>query len=222
MKSKMQRDAFLNGEGDQYFIRNKNKNKNGNFVDSVENYSDPLIPFILDLPLKRDPKVNVLEVGCGEALRLKKLKKNTGWTVHGVDPSEKAVKFANESGLNCKVSTADKLPYENNKFDLLIFGFCLYLCDREDLFKIAAEADRVLKNQSWLAIFDFWLPSHNENNYRHLKGIKSYKMDLPKMFNWHPSYIVFDHSLRHLNNDKHTDNSKEWVASTLIRKKSIF
>ena len=51
MKSKMQKDAFLNGEGDQYFIRNKNKNKSGNFVDSVENYSDPLIPFILDLPL---------------------------------------------------------------------------------------------------------------------------------------------------------------------------
>ena len=220
MKSKMQRDAFLDGEGDQYFYRNKIEKNNIDNLD--ENYSDHLTDICSNLPLDNSPKINVLEIGCGQALRLKELNKIKGWTVHGVDPSKKAVQYAQENGVNSKVSTADKLPYEDNKFDLVIFGFCLYVCDREDLFKIAYEADRVLKKESWLIIFDFWAPSHDKNNYHHLKGIKSYKMDLPKMFSWHPSYIVFDHAVRLHGEKKYTDNPKEWVASTLIRKNFSF
>ena len=94
--------------------------------------------------------------------------------------------------------------------------------NNEFMDKIAAEADRVLKKESWLAIFDFWLPYTSENNYHHLKGIKSYKMDTTKMFSWHPAYTIFDHSIRHHKSNQHTDNSEEWVASTLIRKKCIF
>ena len=41
--------------------------------------------------------------------------------------------------------------------DLLIYGFCLYLCDRDYPFMIVAEAHRVLKPQAWLAILDFGL-----------------------------------------------------------------
>ena len=32
--------------------------------------------------------INFLEVGCGQALTLKKLNNNIGWTIQGVDPSE--------------------------------------------------------------------------------------------------------------------------------------
>ena len=44
-----------------------------------------------------------------------------------------------------KIGTAEKLPFEENYFDILIFGFCLYLTDSEDLFKISSEAYRVTK-----------------------------------------------------------------------------
>jgi len=220
MNSKNQKEAFLAGEGDQYFKRNKVKEDYLNNLS--EEYSDPLIPFISKLPLESGSKINVLEVGCGRALRLKQLHANKGWSVHGVDPSEQAVKYAQKNGINSKIATADKLPYEENKFDILIFGFCLYVCDREDLFKIAAEANRVLKEESWLAIFDFWSPFHKENEYKHLEGLKSYKMDLTKMFKWHPSYNIFDHSVKHHTKNENTDNSKEWVAVTILRKKSIF
>ena len=219
MNAKSQRDAFLNGEGDQSFLRNKIENND--FDNFSESYFDPLIPYLLELPLDEGPNVNVLEIGCGQALRLKKLCLTKGWTVHGVDPSEKAVEYAKLNGIKSKVATADNLPYENNKFDLLIYGFCLYVCDRDDLFKIASEANRVLKDESWLAIFDFWMPYHDERNYHHLKGIKSYKMNLQKMFTWHPAYVMVNHSLKHHNTYKFTDDKKEWVASTLIRKKII-
>tara|TARA_B100000287_G_scaffold418444_1_gene455395 strand:- start:2765 stop:3436 length:672 start_codon:yes stop_codon:yes gene_type:complete len=218
MNAKSQRDAFLNGEGDQSFLRNKTQD---NIDKGSESYFDPLIPYLLDLPLKDGPDVNVLEIGCGQALRLKKLSLTKGWTVHGVDPSLKAVEYSKFEGINSKVSTADNLPYEDNKFDLLIYGFCLYVCDRDDLFKIASEANRVLKDESWLAIFDFWMPYPEERNYHHLKGIKSYKMDLPNMFNWHPAYVMINHTLRHHKTSKFTDDKNEWVASTLLRKKMI-
>ena len=84
MNSKNQKDAFLNGEVDKYFFRNKNVN----IIDSIENCSYPLISFILDLPIEKGPNINILEKGCGQALRLKKLNKNIGWIIQGVDPSE--------------------------------------------------------------------------------------------------------------------------------------
>ena len=44
------------------------------------------------------------------------------------------------------MGTADKLPFEDQSVDILVYGFCLYLCDREDMFNIAAEANRVIKS----------------------------------------------------------------------------
>ena len=216
MISNSQKDYFLDGEGDAFFRRNKlDENKVNNIYG---NKSDPLLHLITNIPLKNGKQINILEIGCGQALRLNKLHQIKGWNVFGIDPSEKAVKYAQNKGINCKVATADELPYEDNTFDLIIYGFCLYVCDREDLFKIASEANRVLKESSWIVIFDFWHPYKHENKYHHLDGLKSYKMDLQKMFSWHPSYIVMDHSVRHHSQKEYTDESGEWVASTLIRK----
>ena len=66
---------------------------------------------------------------------------------YGIEPSFKAVETACTSGVNAVQGTADRLPYRDGLFDVVVFGFCLYLCDREDLFRIASEADRVLNDQ---------------------------------------------------------------------------
>ena len=213
--NKSQRDSFLEGEGDAWFKRNKQIN-----VGDLETWQagDPLIPLLLPIPLLNTSESLAVEVGCGQGLRLAALHKLRNWNVKGIDPSSDAVKAAVSLGVEAVVGTAEQLPFADKSVDLLIFGFCLYLCDRSDLFQIAAEADRVLKPNSWLAILDFWSPEPKVNPYHHLSGIYSYKTDLTKMFTWHPSYILNDHRLFHHSTRQLTDDSSEWTASTLLRR----
>jgi hypothetical protein len=82
---------------------------------------------------------------------------------------------------------------------MIIFGFCLYLCDRKDLFKIALEADRCLSDNGFMVILDFYPPFPYKNSYSHKEGIFSYKMDYSKLFSWNPVYneiynLIFSHS----------------------------
>lgn len=210
-----QKQVFLDGEGDAWFQRNYQSTAKQK--ESWCSY-DPLADLLSELPLPRDVEVSVLEVGCGQGLRLQRMKQKFGWQVAGIDPSAAAVETVTSAGLEAHVATADSLPMPNSSVDLLIYGFCLYLCDRSDLFKIAAEAHRVLKPESWLAILDFWSPQQKANKYHHRPGVESFKDDLPSMFSWHPSYVMTDHRLRHHSTRAYTDDSQEWVAATILRR----
>ena len=212
MKKDLQRDIFLSGEGDAWFNRNK--------VDAslMDSQPDLLYPLLCDLPLDDGLNSSVVEVGCGQGLRLKGLANKRGWKIMGLDPSVEAVSAACQLGVDAQVGTAEKLPYPSHSIDLLIYGFCLYLCDRDDLFKITSEANRVLKDQSWLAIIDFWASCQQVNAYHHRQGISSYKDNLPAMFTWHPSYIVTDHCVRHHASASYTDDLQELVGATILRK----
>lgn len=88
-------------------------------------------------------ELSLLEVGCGEAKRLQWLQNNRSIECFGVELSTRAVELAVEVVMKATKGTADNLLF--GKFDFVIFGFFLYLCDREDFFRIALEADRVLK-----------------------------------------------------------------------------
>jgi SAM-dependent methyltransferase len=215
MTTPSQRQLFLEGEGDAWFQRNRQAD-----ADPVTHWidQDPLAELLENLPLPRGTEVSVFEVGCGQGLRLAWLSKAKGWSVAGLDPSEKAIAAVNAAGFKGMVGTAEALPLADRSVDLLIYGFCLYLCDRDDLFRIAAEAHRVLKPQAWLAILDFWSPHQRVNPYHHRPGIQSYKDDLPAMFSWHPSYVITDHRLRHHAARAYTDEPQEWVAATLLRR----
>lgn len=215
MTTPSQRQLFLEGEGDAWFQRNRQVDR-----DQVAHWidQDPLAELLENLPLPRGPEVTVFEVGCGQGLRLARLSQVKGWSVAGLDPSEKAIAAVNAAGCKGMVGTAETLPMDECSVDLLIYGFCLYLCDRNDLFRIAAEAHRVLKPQAWLAILDFWSPHQSINPYHHCSGIQSYKDDLPAMFSWHPSYVITDHFLRHHSSRAYTDDPQEWVAVTLLRR----
>ncbi len=207
-----QRDLFLSGEGDAWFQRNR---RTGPLQSEAD---DLLLPALINLPLKKGSETIAAEVGCGQGLRLHKLASQKGWFVCGVDPSSEAVSAASELGVEAKVGTADLLPFGNQSIDLLIFGFCLYLCDPNLLFKISAEAHRVLKPSSWLAILDFWSPYQRNNIYKHNTAIRSFKDNFPAMFSWHPSYVITDHQIRHHGKHSYTDKSDEWVSATVIRR----
>lgn len=117
-----------------------------------------------------------------------------------------------------QVGTADQLPWADSSLDVVVFGFCLYLCDREDLFRISAEAHRVLKDQGWLIILDFYAKASYSNPYTHFEGLKSFKTDYAAMFLWHEWYTLFSHKIFGNGNGSFTDDKNEWVSVSVIRK----
>lgn len=162
----------------------------------------------------------LLEVGCGEGKRLRWITQNLGLQCYGVEPSEKAVALASTKTVQVIQGTADRLDFENQIFDFVVFGFCLYLCDRDELFQIAKEADRVLKPNGWLVIHDFFSETPVAREYHHLPGLFSYKMDYRKLFDWHPDYQCFSHAIGAHGSSAFTDDQNEWVATSIIRKTS--
>ena len=136
------KNIFKSNEGDRYFIRNYKK------LNTI-NYETDKLQIIISKKISsiKNKKIRVLEIGCGDGGRLTHLKKKFEKVkFYGLEPSKKAKK--NNYKLNSiKIGTAEKLPFEENYFDILIFGFCLYLTDSEDLFKISSEAYRVTKKE---------------------------------------------------------------------------
>ena len=176
-----QKKIFSAIEGNKYYERNKNKLKGPR--------NDPVIQAIAQLELY--PK-KILEIGCSNSWRLNLLKKIYKSDCWGIDPSAEAIEQGKKDfkEVNLEKGTADALPYENQMFDMVIFGFCLYLCDRSDLFKIAYEADRVLMDLGHIVIYDFYPPFQYKNKYSHYKGIYSYKMNYSNLFLWNPAYTL--------------------------------
>jgi ubiquinone/menaquinone biosynthesis C-methylase UbiE len=210
-----QKDAFLAGEGDAWLARNV-----AGLAGVKLPEGDPLLVEILGLQehLRPARDIKVLEIGCGPGARLAWLKDTLGFQCYGIEPSAKAVEVARNRGVAVQVGTAESLPYDNDSFHVVVFGFCLYLCDRDDLFRIAAEADRVLKSPGWLLIRDFYSPAPCAREYHHRPGIRSYKMDYSTLFSWNPSYTVFAHRVVHHQSGVYTDDSQEWVATSVLRK----
>jgi ubiquinone/menaquinone biosynthesis C-methylase UbiE len=211
-----QKEIFLKSEADAWFERNHQAILSREFNDKS--------PIISELRSCLDsfPQGGgqcLLEIGCGEAKRLNYIENHLGIKCFGIEPSFKAVEHAVKNGINVTQGTADKLNFESNKFDFVVFGFCLYLCDRDDLFLIASEADRVLKNEGWVLIHDFFSKMPQQRDYHHLSGIHSFKMDYRKLFDWHPSYTCYSQNINHHGDISFTDDPNQWVATSVLRKK---
>tara|TARA_B100000427_G_scaffold178652_1_gene148663 strand:- start:445 stop:885 length:441 start_codon:yes stop_codon:yes gene_type:complete len=136
---------------------------------------------------------------------------------YGVDPSTKSVKFCRDNNIKAFTGSADNLDFKSNYFDIVIYGFCLYLCDREDLPKIFNEANRVLKKKSWVIILDFFSHKEISKPYKHFKGITSYKCDYRKMFDVNLftcySHKIFDHETFNF-----TSKANDWISISSFRK----
>lgn len=183
-----QKDKFLSGEGDNWFDRN---------VDSFDQKAQIQNAILFDF-ISRHPNVtpsSVLEIGCSNGWQLNRLSEHYRISdCFGIEPSKKAVENGKQQypGLDLIQGTADNLPYSDDYFDMVIFGFCLYLCDPEDLFTIAREADRVLQDRGILCVFDFDVPAPYHNVYAHDQSIRCYKMNFANMFMWHPQYSLVE------------------------------
>jgi len=215
-----QKNVFLCSEADAWFERNQQAVSKRDFSTDDSVTAAVVEMAQLSQYADRREKMQILEIGCGEGRRLSWLSENLGADVFGVEPSAKAVEHAFSRGIRLQRGTADSLPFESEKFDVLIFGFCLYLCDRQDLFRIAQEADRVLKPDAWLVINDFFAPTPVRREYHHKPGVFSYKMDYRSIFDWHPAYTCYSHKLNGHGKGSFTDDRQEWVATSIMRKKA--
>jgi ubiquinone/menaquinone biosynthesis C-methylase UbiE len=212
-----QSEIFLKGEGDGYYSRNKSALEGGQFY-CEELLCQTLSPF-------RGEINQILEIGCSNGAKLQHLCKFFEAGGKGVDPSSKAVAAGNErlssvgaQNIKLEVSTANVLPFEKHEFDLVYFGFCLYLVDREDLFAAIAEADRVLKPGGFLAIEDFDPSQRHKRPYRHREAVFSYKQQYANLFTASGHYyLVSKHSFSH-SGHHFEKNSDERVSLSLLYK----
>lgn len=139
---------------------------------------------------------------------------------YGIDPSAQAIEVGKKSFplLHLSQGTADSLNFDNNFFDAIIFGFCLYLCDREDLFKIAYVANRCLQENGFIIIQDFKPDFYYKNTYKHLDGVFTYKHDYSKMFLWNPQCSLVEmYSLSHFGHNFHPEQNERVAAQVLYK-----
>jgi ubiquinone/menaquinone biosynthesis C-methylase UbiE len=210
----LQKHLFRESEGDAWFLRNNDALAKRNAADDV------VCQLIAKLCKQQAVPQTVLEIGCGDGKRLKFLENQLGHQTVGIDPSKVAVEAAQRDGLHAVVGTAEELPFEDSRFDVVIFGFCLYLCDDVDLFQIAREADRVLKSPGWVLILDFDSAEPRYNKYHHRDGVFSRKMDYKSMFLWHPNYTLGHYQKFEHQTLEWTDDWQEWVSLAALRKTS--
>ena len=188
-----QSEVFLNGEGENWFARNQ--------YDLTEK-GDPVIEAIESAKIKPD---RLLEVGCSNGWRVKAMARRWKCKAYGIDPMFKTALW------NCRRGTADNLSmFEYDMFDLLIYGWCLYLCDREDLFKIVTEGDRVLSDGGFLVVYDFHTARPHKRKYKHHTGVFSYKMDHASLWLANPTYSLITRSL--------IDSGDNQTSVTILRK----
>ena len=208
---KSQKNIFLENEGDNWFERNKNISKKED---------DEIVKIMDYLELKYN---SLLEIGCSTGYRLNLLKSDNK-DLYGIDPSAKAIEYGLKNYKNLKLSqgTADSLNFESDKFEVIIFGFCLYLVDRDDLFKIAFEADRVIKNNGHIIILDFEPPYEYKNEYHHKKGVFTYKMDYSKIFSWNSHYTLkYKHIFNHGGGSKEIFKNDTRVSISVLFKNDL-
>lgn len=177
-----QKSEFLRSEGDAWYSRNKDYV--GNLADYKLSHD---VRFIVD-QVGDDAKSinNILEIGCGNGVKLEMLCRSLDARGNGIDPSSLAIYEGNARSksvdLDLCVGTADLLPFQNSSFDIVFFGFCLYLIDRVDLTSCMQQADRVLRPGGYLIITDFDPGVPNVVPYVHRQGLYSFKQDYASMF----------------------------------------
>lgn len=178
---KRQRDLFLEGEGDAWLDRNRSTLSKGLsvwhqlVVSAVEG-------LIASGSLPPTDHTKLLEIGCADGTLGSLLQDRTGSACSGLEPSKRGVSEAREKGVEARRGTADSIPFDDAEFDVIIYAFCLYLCDPEDYNRIISECQRVAKPSAWVLILDFLVPSPTRRQYEHAEGVISYKRDWPALF----------------------------------------
>lgn len=214
------KELFLKEEGNAWFQRNR---------DTIRQQGEvSLIYKSLSKFLKRQGIVgkqySILEVGCSYGYNLAYLNDNIKTSCYGIDPSLDAINYGKSqfSKTQCSITltqgTSDLLPYDNEKFDVVIIGFCLLWVDRKYLFQSVTEADRVLKTGGYLIIIDFDTPIPYKRDYIHNAQVFTYKMQYSNLFLANPQYYFIDKKNFTHNGIKFDKDVQERIALNILYK----
>ena len=210
-----QHAAWASGEAaDAYFERNREK------LDAAR----PVTRSTQFLAAAVSHGSRLLEIGAANGRTLEQIRQLTSCEAHGIDPSPEAVRDGQRRypDVHLQVGTADALPYEDEYFDAVLFGFCLYLVDRRLLFRVVAEADRVLKvGTGRLMITDFDPPCSYRRAFDHHPGLWSYKMAHMQLWLANPSYVLVEKVAFSHRRDEFDDDPDERVGSWVLQKLSV-
>lgn len=186
------------------------------FKEWEENWpkSDPLATDIIRQKDIIHANTDILEIGCGSGYRLKKLKEKYNCKIHGIDCSELAVRKARLNGVNAECR--DIIEWDNKmKYDIVIMGFFLYMCENDELWEIGSKVDRILKAKGKLIIYDFDANETVMAKYKHIEGEVIAKRDYKAMFIWNPDYRLLREESYSEYPQKGAENKKEVRVTTL-------
>ena len=203
----MQKDIFLSEEGNQWYNRNKD------FEDVKVQIRNIAARYI-----KKEDRV--LEIGCSDGRNLAFINRDTGASCFGIDPSSEAIIEGSKKypSLNLTVGTADDLNFPDDQFDVVIFGFCLYLIDCKLLLRVLSEADRILRNKGFMINIDFDTKIPKTRSYKHCDGVFTHKFDYIKIFEAIPFYhLVEKNSFSHFSNEFNCDPKERLCLSVLYK-----
>lgn len=102
-------------------------------------------PSLLELSKNHIKNKNILELGCGSGLFIKKILKYRPKSVTGLDMSEGLLEIAKKTypQINFFQGSAEKIPFKKNMFDTVISGLTLHYI--KDLSKVFGEVKKILK-----------------------------------------------------------------------------
>lgn len=180
-----QSKAFLNKEGDGWYARNYLK---------LEGVKEEPIGALLRAH-KIDPGGHALiEYGCANGWRLHNICSKFDALGFGVDPSSTAIKNGETRYPELKLKYGTATDFVHSGFCVVIYGFCLYLADREDLFEIASVGHKSLIEGGFIVIHDFDPEYPHKIRYHHAEDemLFSYKQDYSKLWLAHPGYKLVE------------------------------
>ncbi|MFY2645465.1 class I SAM-dependent methyltransferase [Achromobacter insuavis] len=137
-----------------------------------------------------------------------------------MDPSVEAISRGSKlyPDLTLRVGTAGNLEFDDNSRGFILFGFCLYLVDRDLLSRVVTEADRCLKNGGFIGITDFVPDLPTKQQYIHRKDVFTYKFQYEQMFVAFPHFFMIERQpFSHSASGFHLD-PQERLAATVIYK----
>jgi len=112
--------------------------------------------------LHLDKKLDrALDIACGTGLSTKALLE-IATNVYGTDASQQMLEFAVQPDkINYSIAKAEQQPFPGNYFDLITVSSAVHWFDID---KFLQEANRLLKSQSWLVLYENYFISEMVGN----------------------------------------------------------
>lgn len=175
---------YLEREGDSYFERNFNTQKNHGESVGIKLFYEFICRQMAGEGYIAKGK-RVLEIGCCYGYNLSYLNNKCGFDCYGIEPSNKAILYGREiykNQIEITQGTVDNIKYHDEFFDIVIVGTCLYQVDRILLAKALEEIDRVLVKGGFLIVSDFDTPVPCKIENKHNAMTPTFKDNYGDMF----------------------------------------